>query len=195
MNNVDFDFNDVIIVDDDHSNRCLFFFSFFIKNYIFIIIIIITIMLLWFVVEFSPSQLLNAWMLAATTIGAVQSCHGILKQGYKTSAISESLRQTDTSTVNLTDPLVSGGKGAGHFYTDVDSFFQGLYFAASVIKQVQCGLLLLIFMLNIPLDCSRSLDMHFRTAIQRCSWDKPRAKYRGWHWGVVAWHKFENFWN
>ena len=36
MNNVDFDFNDVIIVDDDHSNRCLFFFViFFIKNYIY----------------------------------------------------------------------------------------------------------------------------------------------------------------
>ena len=42
MNNVDFDFNDVIIVDDDHSNRDVyFFFLSSIKNYIFIIIIII----------------------------------------------------------------------------------------------------------------------------------------------------------
>ena len=35
MNNVDFDFNDVIIVDDDHSNRCLFFFFFLYKKLYF----------------------------------------------------------------------------------------------------------------------------------------------------------------
>ena len=72
MNNVDFDFNDVIIVDDDHSNRCLFFFSFFIKNYIFIIIIIITIMCCCdLLLNFLHHNCLMLGMLAATTIGAV----------------------------------------------------------------------------------------------------------------------------
>ena len=74
MNNVDFDFNDVIIVDDDHSNRDVyFFFLSSIKNYIFIIIIIITIMCCcdYLLLNFLHHNCLMLGMLAATTIGAV----------------------------------------------------------------------------------------------------------------------------
>ena len=104
-----------------------------------------------FIIELSPSICLLLGMLAATTIGAVRSCHGILKQGYGASTIFVSLYQTGTSTLNLTDPLAPQAERARDTSIPMLTPFSRVSTLRLRLSNRSNGLLLLIFMLNIPL--------------------------------------------